>query len=145
MPPVLTLSDDLAGLGALSEWSTQLSTLCQAGERDRYRIELVLTEAVTNAMMYGSNGIQSLDTTLEASREGGSLQVTIVDNGVAFDPLTAATKALPRSLEEASPGGLGLVFIRSYTDAATYERRDDKNRLSLVFVLGAPPKPSSAV
>ncbi|MEJ1972156.1 MAG: ATP-binding protein [Lacunisphaera sp.] len=69
------------------------------------------------------------------------------DASPAFDPLQVPVKVLPTRLEDATPGGLGLVLIRNYTDEVRYARVAGRNCLTLVFRLAAPgtPPPPAAV
>ena len=38
----------------------------------------------------------------------------------------------PLSLEEATPGGLGLLMMRKFSDDLTYERSGGRNHLSII-------------
>jgi serine/threonine-protein kinase RsbW len=70
---------------------------------------------------------------LLASPEAAALVVE--DAGPAFDPTMAAPRPRAASLQEARPGGLGLTLLRHYCSDIGYERRDDRNRLTLRFPL----------
>ncbi|PKL55888.1 MAG: ATP-binding protein, partial [Methanomicrobiales archaeon HGW-Methanomicrobiales-6] len=60
-----------------------------------------------------------------------AVRVTIIDDGVAFDPLTAPPPPLDVPAEERPIGGLGIHFIRTVMDSVTYARKDGKNVLSM--------------
>ena len=57
--------------------------------------------------------------------------MTITDNGVPFDPLTAPVPSLDVPAEERPIGGLGVHFIRTVTDSVTYAREGERNVLSM--------------
>ena len=40
---------------------------------------------------------------------------------------------LPKSLEEADIGGLGIFMIRKYIDESSYQREDNKNIFTIQF------------
>jgi anti-sigma regulatory factor (Ser/Thr protein kinase) len=42
---------------------------------------------------------------------------------------------MPRSLDEAIPGGRGLMLVRSIAPGVDYERRDGRNRVTIAFPL----------
>jgi anti-sigma regulatory factor (Ser/Thr protein kinase) len=71
--------------------------------------------------------------TLERSdREDRRLAtLTICDAGPAFDPLSVDQGPRPRRLEDAEPGGLGLVLVNRFMDECSYRREGDRNVLKL--------------
>jgi sigma-B regulation protein RsbU (phosphoserine phosphatase) len=129
----LTLQNDTAELARLSRWAGRLADDLGASERDRFRVDLVLTEVVTNAITHGLKASPGAELVVEAEWNDPMLSVTVTDRAPPFDPLAAPLPDFPRSLEEAEPGGLGLVLIRKYIDDARYVRLEKQNRLTLVF------------
>src|SRR5262249_59810028 len=71
----------------------------------------------------------------ERGGEGGAVVRRIEDAAGAFDPLAVAPPPVPTSLDEALPAGRGLRLMRLSADAASYERREGRNRLTLRFLL----------
>ena len=54
----------------------------------------------------------------------------IEDDGRPFDPLQRPDPVLPKSIETAPLGGLGIMLARKSSERLHYERTaDDKNRL----------------
>ena len=49
---------------------------------------------------------------------------------MAFDPLSVPARTLPKTLEDASLGGLGLVMIRRCSDWLDYRNENGRNRLT---------------
>jgi serine/threonine-protein kinase RsbW len=133
----LSLQNDPAELARLRRWTGQLADDLGASSRDRFRLDLVLTEVVTNAISHGLKSIPAAELTLEAEWNDPVLSVTVTDCAPPFDPLASQLPALPQSLEEAAPGGLGLVLIRKFIDDARYVRLEKQNRLTLAFRLSA--------
>ena len=60
-------------------------------------------------------------------------ELSVADAGVAFDPSTYPPEqtARPASLAEATPGGLGLLMIRSFSDDLSYRRSEGSNHLTI--------------
>jgi anti-sigma regulatory factor (Ser/Thr protein kinase) len=99
-----------------------------------YRIELVLEELLLNVALHGGPApaeghIVDLTVSLEEER----VLVCMSAEGLPFDPRPAAAGVPAPSLENATPGGLGLMLVRRATVALDYERRDDRNVLRLAF------------
>jgi anti-sigma regulatory factor (Ser/Thr protein kinase) len=104
------------------------ATLDQAGVRGRARgrAELVFEEVVSNVVRHGSAG--HIDVSVASDDD--SLVLSFEDDGPPFDPLQHSDPVLPKAVEEANVGGLGLFLVRKVATALRYERtRDAKNRL----------------
>ena len=60
------------------------------------------------------------------------LTVSIVDDGIPFNPIGVETPDTELSLEERKIGGLGIHLVRRVMDKVSYQRRIDKNIATLV-------------
>ncbi len=98
------------------------------------RLVLSLNEVLENAIVYGGTAVKSSPVGLRfeggPELEGGKAGVTVSDSGAAFNPLTVAEKKQARNLEEATPGGLGLVMLHRLSDWLDYRHADGRNHLS---------------
>ena len=99
--------------------------------------ELCMDELVTNVVRYGwaeaDTGPRSL--TLLVDRAGDELEITVEDMGRPFDPTVAEIAPIAQSLDEAVPGGRGLLLVRSIAPRVAYERRNGVNRTTIAFPL----------
>lgn len=95
-------------------------------------MSLAIEELLTNFIKYGpdGNGLQHVEFTLTTSPNDLTLEV--VDEGHPFNPLQAPAPDFSAPLEDRAKGGLGLHLLREMADRVTYERRDGRNRLTLV-------------
>jgi serine/threonine-protein kinase RsbW len=93
--------------------------------------ELCLDELVTNIFRHG--GARTLRIAIE--RAGAEVEIIIEDDGRPFDPTAAVLPPIAHTLEEATPGGRGLLLVRSIASRLLYERRDGANRLTIAFPL----------
>ena len=98
------------------------------------RLVLSLNEVLANVIGHGGVNARSAPISLRfevvADANGGKAGVTVSDTGIAFNPLTVAEKPLPKTLDEAAPGGLGLVMIRRFSDWRDYRHEDGRNHLT---------------
>ena len=97
----------------------------------RRSMNVVLDELLTNTVSYGlaKGGTVTVDVALDAER----LEVSLTDDGVAFDPFgdrTAPDTTL--SVEDRPIGGLGIHLVRQLMDEVSYQRRDNHNVVTLV-------------
>lgn len=131
----------------LSEVSSVLDAVEAFGEehgvpgKKIFQINLVLDELITNIVSYGfEDGADSL-IRLSVALAGGRLDVELVDNGNAFNPVEAPLRDIGTGLEERQIGGLGLKFIRTFADRLDYRRDGEFNRLHLQFDVNAADRP----
>ena len=130
----LTLRHDVAELTRLSAWLADLKNPGTLSDRDLFRLDLTLNEAITNVMDYSTpEAAAAGEVTVRLVLAPEEITVTVIDQGKPFDPLSGPKKRLPSRLEDATPGGLGIHLIRNYTDSCSYERNGETNRLTMVF------------
>lgn len=97
-----------------------------------FKVRLILEEIVLNALNYGGENNEALVTVLD---ESPKITLTFVDRGMAFNPLEDAKKAnTTASVEERSIGGLGVHLVKKMASELTYNRKNDKNYLTVVLL-----------
>lgn len=106
-----------------------------------FAIRLCLEEILANIVMHAFSGGEhaiSLDMRCDAEE----VVLTIVDDGMPFDPLAATAAIQATDLAEADPGGRGLILVKNYASRRAYRREDGRNHLVLAFTpAGGTPKP----
>ena len=108
------------------------------------KLEIALEEAVVNIISYSHATEIELNiqrSTLNAprdatlsKREHSTLNVTLTDNGVPFDP-TSSECDTAKVIEERQLGGLGISLLRQITDEQHYQRTDERNQLTIIKYL----------
>jgi sigma-B regulation protein RsbU (phosphoserine phosphatase) len=130
-----------------SEWLDKACRQRSVPQELVERLALCLNEALTNVIVHGgrtalSSPIQLL-LEVELDPGGGKVGVTASDAGIAFNPLSVSKKTLPKTLEEASAGGLGLVMIRRFSDWLDYRHGDGRNHLTFGMRWNPAMRPSA--
>ena len=92
-----------------------------------YNLNLVVTEAVTNAMQYGSPCEDKDSVRVSVSYESNDLCVRVFDHGQGFD---LASLCVPDA-GELCERGRGLFFIRALMDSVDYRRTASGNVLEM--------------
>jgi serine/threonine-protein kinase RsbW len=95
-------------------------------------VKLCLNEAVSNAILYGFDGIADPRIDIELTLDEARAMALVADNGSPFDPMNWPTREKPESLEEAATGGFGLQLLRTIAGRIEYARVDEENRLRIV-------------
>ncbi len=99
--------------------------------RTVYQVELVLEEVLMNQLWHAGPARGGRHTDLMVQAAPGALVLRFEDDGPAFDPTQAAQPPLPTSIDDAVPGGLGLLLTRKAVSAWSYERVQGRNCLTL--------------
>jgi anti-sigma regulatory factor (Ser/Thr protein kinase) len=129
------LSCDHRELSRLADWLHRFAVEEALSEQTVFRLELVLTEAVTNVMDHACQPDAEVAIDLVCVVEDESIDVQLIDNGPAFDPTARAPTQLPKTLAEARPGGLGIHLMRQYANGMGYRRENGHNILRLILPL----------
>ena len=94
-----------------------------------FRVALVTSEAVTNAIEHGNRMDASRSVHLRIEVSDGGVRVSVTDEGGGFDP-----EAVPDPLRASAllaEGGRGLFLMRELADELAYE--DDGRRVVLTL------------
>src|SRR4051812_352252 len=98
---------------------------CLAGHRAsqtiRFRLRVVLSEALSNAIVRGNCEDRTKSVEVRAELVPDSIRVYVTDEGPGFDPTVVPEPLRPEQLDEA--GGRGLFLIRKLVDAVQFNRQ----------------------
>jgi serine/threonine-protein kinase RsbW len=90
-----------------------------------------LTEALSNAMLYGNSRDPSKRVRVEIAFQLGRIQARVTDQGRGFDPSSVPDPTTPENL--AKPCGRGLFLMRQLMDEVWFNDRG--NQVTLVLKL----------
>ncbi len=96
-------------------------------ENFAYHLNLVLTEAMANAIQYGCKKDEKDTVRICLKLENNDLLVRVYDHGQGFDLGAVPTPDLD-ALEER---GRGIFFIRSLMDSVEYHKTESGNVLEM--------------
>ncbi|MBR0297179.1 MAG: SpoIIE family protein phosphatase [Paludibacteraceae bacterium] len=122
----LVMRNDIQQIPTLAEWIDSLDL----PQELNMPINLALEEAVSNVMLYAYPG-SSGQVLVEAEHSAEQITFTISDSGIPFDPTAQTEPDLTLSAEERPIGGLGIHLVRQIMDSIHYERKDNRNILTL--------------
>lgn len=130
----LRIERSFAGLQQLAGWVDDVAAALRLQARAEYALRLCAEEAAANAVMHGVGCGDAADVvTLRAAPCPDGVCLTIEDRCAAFDPLAVAAPDLPRSLETAKVGGMGIYLMREQARSLRYERLEGVNRLTVTI------------
>ena len=130
----LTLKNKSDELNKLNVWiNNNITTLFKLSENVVFKIDLTLTELIANIISYGYPNQCESEINIKCQCLNGIVKIEVEDTGIPFNPLEIPDIILPKSLEEADIGGLGIFMIRKYIDESSYQREDNKNIFTIQF------------
>jgi anti-sigma regulatory factor (Ser/Thr protein kinase) len=103
-----------------------------------FGLDLAVYEAVENVVRHGCGDGAPHHIWLRLRCERERVEVVIVDDGRAFDPLSAPVPAVPQRIEDVIPGGQGIHLMRHFSDEVHYRREEGRNILTLARALRRP-------
>ncbi len=96
-----------------------------------YHLNLVLTEATTNAIKHSKRNDPKDTVRILIHIEDRELNIKVYDHGQGFD---LETVPLP-DFEHPKADGMGLFFIRTFMDSVTYSKLPNSNVLEIIKYL----------
>lgn len=107
------------------------------GMKAQMQIDIALEEIFVNVAQYAYAHLAPQDPSeklvsiqLEDSEDPRSIEITIRDRGIPFDPLAKEDPDTTLSAEERRIGGLGIFMAKKSMDSMHYEYRDGQNILT---------------
>lgn len=123
----------LADLISAMEQTVQFLRQNGVSDKVTYAANLAIEELTTNILKYGYDDSAVHEILLRAEILTDHLHLIIEDDGHEFNPLLASEPDVHLPLEQRAVGGLGIHLVRKFAEEVRYERRDCRNRLTVVI------------
>lgn len=127
-----SFKNEIAELNQLSEIIDNLSNEWRIDDSTAMNINLVLEEILSNIIFYAYKDDKKHNIDIRFTFLDDKLIIIIEDDGIPFDPTKKISEEnMNKTIEEREIGGLGIHFIKSFTDGFTYSRESEKNILEI--------------
>ena len=136
----IVLKNDSYELERLAAALDDFANRHQVPDNERFHLQLCLEEMVLNVINYGfdDDAEHEIHVDFEFHMDPRVVTVDILDDGRKFDPLSEVPKPdTDAKLEDRTVGGLGVHFVRTFMDEASYQHEEGKNRLTLTKTVGS--------
>jgi serine/threonine-protein kinase RsbW/sigma-B regulation protein RsbU (phosphoserine phosphatase) len=107
------------------------SVSLRIGGPQAHAVQVALDEILSNTVRAGISGEEEGRIDVRFELVDDNLDILVVDDGEAFDPLSRPAPDTASPLEARPVGGLGIHLVRKLMDRVEYERREGTNRLRL--------------
>jgi sigma-B regulation protein RsbU (phosphoserine phosphatase) len=141
LPPVETvvIHNRPADLEAVEAVLDRLAERARVPSDTMSQVRVVCDEVLANVIAHGFPDEAEHEIEVSVAMGGRRLVLTVSDDGVPFDPLTVPPPDTSQPLEQRPIGGLGIHLVRHLVDEVAYERRGDRNVLTLVKAVDRRP------
>jgi anti-sigma regulatory factor (Ser/Thr protein kinase) len=127
---ILELPNDLQEIEHAVEFVMQRCTTCQMqGRKLKLNLGVSLTEALSNAMLYGNGKDSRKRVRVEVIVGEHEIKARVTDEGTGFDPGGIPDPTSPDHLEKCS--GRGLFLMRELMDEVHFN--ESGNQVTLVI------------
>ena len=96
-------------------------------------LHVALDEILSNIVRHSQTGPKAGRIDVMIERRGDAVDMTVTDDGPAFDPLQLPEPDVTARFEERQPGGLGVHLVRKLIDRVEYTRAGGRNRLTMTW------------
>ncbi|WP_026317837.1 ATP-binding protein [Algicola sagamiensis] len=127
----LSCSAKMDNLHTLLEYAGKFADQLGVDDEKRLQLELALEEILVNIICYAYQPPPGEIELACDKKQDNSLEVTIVDAGIPFNPLGQNTPDINASLEERDAGGLGIFLATKMVDDIHYSRANDRNIVTM--------------
>lgn len=96
-----------------------------------FDIYVVLDEVLSNILKYAYDDDAAHEIRVKLSADDGAVEIAIEDDGRQYDPFAVPAPDPSLPLEQRPLGRLGLHFVRNLMNDVQYERRHNRNYMTL--------------
>jgi serine/threonine-protein kinase RsbW len=126
MKSSLKLRSDLAALPEVNNHILSLQRNWSLPKKTGLELNLILDELITNIIEHGSPEPNEIIEIL-LLKTGDELTIEVINSGPAFDPTKCECIDSTLPLEKRLCGGLGIHFVKRFSDYCSYTRINSKN------------------
>ena len=110
--------------------SDEIASIC--GHDVAFKLAVCITEACSNVIKHGYKHDRSKEITIRIRVSDGAVSLIIEDLARHFNPLDAESPDLS-SVTDLQKGGMGILMIRKMDRDISYERKGNKNILTILL------------
>jgi serine/threonine-protein kinase RsbW len=137
---LLRIENSITEIERASAWLDRFATTADVPDTVTAKLQVAMDEVLSNIIRHGlperTCGARTIRLGLRIV--SGLIELTVADDGLAFDLTRAARAPASVSINQRRCGGAGLLFVQSLMDEIRYSRLNGCNRLVLCKRLPGP-------
>lgn len=119
------------GINDLRDYLEEFGRQWSLSKKTTSELNIALEELCTNYIEHSADHTPET-MSIQISRSPSEIVVIITDNGPPFDPTQAESPDIGLTLEDRKIGGLGLHFVKHFTDQLLYKRAKNQNIVTII-------------
>ena len=131
-PLEINITNELAEIDRVNELFNEFAESCDIPMSVSLKVNMVFDELLTNIISYAYSDEEAHSIDIAISSNEGELAIDITDDGGPFNPFTREDPDTTLSLEERDIGGLGIHLVKNAMDETLYQRRHNRNTVTLI-------------
>jgi len=117
----LQVPSSTENLALIREFVTTVGRQAQFEEAEILNLELAVDEACANVIEHAYGHDITKEVVVRAKFDEESLQISVIDEGLGFDPNKTPQDSVEQLIHDRKSGGLGIRLIRKLMDEVSYE------------------------
>jgi len=131
------ITNKLAEIDRVNDAFNEFAEQCDLPMAVGLKVNLVFDELLNNIISYGYGDEEEHQIEIVADLTGQRLSISISDDGVPFNPFTMEDPDTTLGLDDRDIGGLGVHLVKNVMDEVSYQRRNNRNNVTLTKTLEA--------
>lgn len=128
----LNVKADISELDQVLSFADTILEEMECPTKTQMQIDIAIEELFVNIAHYAyPSGSGDAVIEIEPDMSAKSIQITLVDSGIPYDPLKNEDPDITLSADDRPIGGLGIFMVKKSMDDVSYEYKDGKNRLTI--------------
>ena len=128
----ITIANQLAEIDRVNDTFNEFAERCGIPMPVSLRVNMVFDELLANVISYAYDDGEAHSIEITVGYNNGRLTIGITDDGIPFNPFTREDPDTTLSLEERDIGGLGIHLVKNTMDETLYQRRHNRNTVTLI-------------
>ena len=128
----IVLGADVANIESVTDFVNEELESNGCSMRAQTQIDIAIDEILSNVAFYGyPDGKGQIRVTVDFPGSEAKVVIAFEDNGIEFNPLEKTDPDVTLAAEDRKIGGLGIFIVKKTMDDVRYERKDNKNILTI--------------
>ncbi|HEU0176786.1 MAG TPA: ATP-binding protein [Blastocatellia bacterium] len=117
----LKVPSSTENLALIREFVTAVGRQAQLDEPEVSNLELAVDEACANVIEHAYGHDITKEVIVRAKFDDESLRISVIDEGLGFDPGNVNQESVEQLIHDRKSGGLGIRLIKKLMDDVSYE------------------------
>lgn len=130
MERIFKYKSDIQDIPRIRRDLTEVSRQWEIPGSESHQIGVIIEELFANIVRFAYEDQQIHPVEIRLHRWNDHIKITIIDDGIPFNPMEYDRAPTPDPAAS-DIGGMGLILVKTFSDAIDYRRNDQKNHLEI--------------